>query len=438
VRGELSAVVAWSPISGFGARRRHRVAITGIGALTPIGCGVAGLWAGVMRGQSAVRAITRFDPAPFRARLAAEIHDFDPTTDLEPKQAKRLDRFSQFAVVAAKQAVADANLCLHGIHDSVGCYLGTALGGVAFGESQHRAFLSQGVQHVSPALALAVFGGAGSSNVAIELGLKGPSIANSNSCASGAIAIGEAFGIVRDGRAPVMLAGGVEAPLAPLTFGSFALIKAMSTTSEVEPAHASRPFDKARDGFVMGEGAAMLVLESFEHARSRGARVYAELRGYATTNDAHHMLAPLPDGREAARAMCLALHDADLTPDDVDYVNAHASATPIGDRAEARAIQLTFGERVRDVPVSGTKGLTGHPLGASGAIEAAISALAIQHSFLPGTTNLTEPDADNPLTLIPPAGVPGQPRVVLNNAFGFGGINATLVLTRPGDPADTD
>jgi 3-oxoacyl-[acyl-carrier-protein] synthase II len=406
--------------------------------LTPIGCGVDGLWAGVLRGQSAVRPVTRFDPAPFRARLAAEIDEFDPTTVLEPKQARRLDRFSQFAVVAAKQAVADAELCLTGIQDSVGCYLGTALGGVAFGELQHQAFLTKGAHQVNPALALAIFGGAGSSNVAIELGLKGPSIANSNSCASGAIAIGEAFAMVRDGRAPAMLAGGVEAPLAPLTFGSFALIKAMSTDSEVAPACASRPFDRHRDGFVMGEGAAMLVLESFDHAAQRGARIYAELRGYATTNDAHHMLAPLPDGREAARAMCLALHDADLTPDDVDYVNAHASATPIGDRAEAQAIQLTLGERVRDVPVSGTKGLTGHPLGASGAIEAAISALAIQRGFLPGTTNLTEPDEDNPLQLLPPQGRYMRPRVVLNNAFGFGGINATLVLTQPGDPADTD
>jgi 3-oxoacyl-[acyl-carrier-protein] synthase II len=396
------------------------------------------LWAGVVRGQSAVRAVTRFDPAPFRARLAAEIDDFDPLDHLEPKQAKRLDRFSQFAVVAANQAVADAHLCLDDIKDNVGCYLGTALGGVAFGELQHQAFLKHGVKHVNPALALAVFGGAGSSNVAIELGLQGPSIANSNSCASGAIAIGEAFAMVRDGRAPAMLAGGVEAPLAPLTFGSFALIKAMSTTTYVDPAQASRPFDKHRDGFVMGEGAAMLVLESFAHARSRGAHIYAELRGYATTNDAHHMLAPLPDGRAAARAMCLALHDADLTPDEVDYVNAHASATPIGDRAEARAIQLALGERVHAVPVSGTKGLTGHPLGASGAIEAAISALAIQHGFLPGTTNLTEPDDDNPLRVLPPGGLTYSPKVVLNNAFGFGGINATLVLTQPADPADTD
>jgi 3-oxoacyl-[acyl-carrier-protein] synthase II len=397
---------------------------------------VDGLWAGVVRGTSAVRVVTRFDPTPFRARLAAEIDDFDPTHYIEPRRARRLDRFSQFAVATAMQAIADAGLCLRGLSERVGCYLGTALGGVAFGETQHQAYLRQGVSGVNPALALSVFGGAGSSNVAIELGLTGPSIANSNSCASGAMAIGEAFAVIRDGRAPAMLAGGVEAPLAPLTFGSFALIKAMSTRV-VEPGLASRPFDAERDGFVMGEGAAMLVLESFEHATARNARIYAEVRGYATTNDAHHMLAPLPNGREAARAMCLALRDADLGPDDVDYVNAHASATPIGDRAEARAIASVLNGRGRGAHVSGTKGLYGHPLGASGAIESAISALALYHAFLPGTTNLRKADADNPLRLIPPEGIHCRPGVVLNNAFGFGGINATLVLTQPDVPANT-
>jgi 3-oxoacyl-[acyl-carrier-protein] synthase II len=391
---------------------------------------VDGLWAGVVRGRSAVRPLTRFDPAPFKTTLAAEIDDFEPSDYLDARQTRRLDRFSQLAVAAGKQAVADAGLCLAGLHGDVGCYLGTALGGVAFGETQHQAFLRDGVHGVSPALALAVFGGAGACNIAIELQLTGPTIANSNSCASGAIAIGEAFHVVRAGRAPAMLAGGVEAPLAPLTFGSFALIKAMST-------RASRPFDRERDGFVMGEGAAMLVLESLEHATARGARVYAEVRGYATTNDAHHMIAPLPSGQEAARAVCLALRDAGVSPVDVDYVNAHASATPIGDRAEVRAIELALGEAAAGVKVSGTKGLTGHPLGASGAIETAISALAIEHGFLPGTTGLCEPDEDNPLDVVPPAGLAYRPSVVLNNAFGFGGINATLVLTRPGDPADT-
>jgi 3-oxoacyl-[acyl-carrier-protein] synthase II len=383
-----------------------------------------------MRGKSAVRLVTRFDPTPFRSRLAAEIDDadFDPSAYLEPRRARRLDRFSQLSVAASLQAVADAGLPGRSADlEEAGCYIGSALGGVAFGEMQHHAFVQEGVQHVNPALALSVFGGAGPTNVAIELGMHGPSLANSNSCASGAIAIGEAFRLIRDGQTPLMLAGGVEAPLAPLTFGSFALIKAMSTADR-DPCHASRPFDTRRDGFVMGEGAAMLVLESLDHATARGAEVYAEVRGYAMTNDAHDMLAPLPSGAQAARSIRLALTDAGVEPAEVDYVNAHASATPIGDRAEVRAIQSALGEHATRVPVSGTKGLYGHPLGASGAIETAICALAVERGHLPGTTNLTHADADNPLNLIGPTGSRQQARVVVNNAFGFGGINATLVL----------
>jgi 3-oxoacyl-[acyl-carrier-protein] synthase II len=406
---------------------KHRVAITGIGAVTPIGCGVDGLWDGVLRGHSAVRPLARFDPTPFNTWLAAEIRDFEPANWLEPKRVRRLDRFSQISVVAAIQAVTDA--CLSGRSEwraEAGCYLGSALGGVAFGEEQHAAYVDGGASAVSPSVALSVFGGAGSSNVAIELGLTGPSMANSNSCASGAIAIGEAFRLVRDGQVSVMLAGGAEAPLAPLTFGSFALIKAMSRRSGLDADRASRPFDAERDGFVMGEGAAMLVLEAFEHAEARGAHIYAELRGYAMTNDAHHMLAPLPDGREAARAMRLALSDAAVDASDVDYVNAHASSTPLGDRAEAVAIADVVGSAV---PVSGTKGLYGHPLGASGAIEAAICALAISRAFLPGTANLRTPDHDLRVNLVGPGGRRQAPRVVLTNACGFGGINAALVLT---------
>ncbi len=410
-------------------RPPRRVVITGIGAVTPIGHGAAGLWGGVERGQSAVRELTRFDPAPFRSHVAAEIDDFDARAFLTDRRARRLDRFSQLAVVAAHQAMGDADLDPErDLPESTGCYLGSALGGVAFAEAQHRTFLGQGAAAVSPALALSVFGGAAGSNIAIELGLRGPSVSNSNSCASGAIAIGEAFRLVRAGQAEVMLAGGAEAPLAPLTFGSFALIKAMSTATG---ARASRPFDVERDGFVMGEGSAVLVLETAERARARGARVYAEVRGYATTNDAHHMLAPLADGEQAARAIRLALADAHVQPSDVEYVNAHASATPIGDRAEAAAIEAALGDRARAVPVSGTKGLYGHPLGASGAIEIAIAALAIDTGFMPGTTNLTRADADNHLRLVEPPGLRIRPRVVLKNAFGFGGVNAALVLSQP-------
>jgi 3-oxoacyl-[acyl-carrier-protein] synthase II len=404
--------------------------ITGIGAITPIGSGVADLWAGVLRGQSAIRPLTRFDPSPFRSKLAAEIDAgvFDPAAHLEPRRLRRLDRFSQLSVVSSLQAVADAGLTPGSpVMNLAGCYVGTALGGVAFGEMQHRAFLDQGTRAVSPGLALSVFGGAGPTNVAMELGLHGPSLANSNSCASGAIAIGEAFRLIRAGQSTLMLAGGVEAPLAPLTFGSFALIKAMST-SDGDPCHASRPFDSERDGFVMGEGAAMLVLESLDHASQRGAHVYAELRGYGMTNDAYHMLTPRPDGRQAARAMSIAMADGGVAAQDVDYVNAHATSTQLGDRAEARAIQCALGEHTRRVLVSATKGLYGHPLGASGAIETAICALAIARGRLPGTTNLRQPDADNQLNLIGAAGLVQQANTLVNNAFGFGGINAALVL----------
>jgi 3-oxoacyl-[acyl-carrier-protein] synthase II len=413
---------------------RHRVVISGIGAITPVGSGADGLWRGVVGTDSsppisAVRALTRFDPAPFRSHLAAEIDDFEPLAYLDARRARRLDRFSQLAVAASLEAVGDARLELESaVRDRAGCYLGSALGGVAFGEDQHRTFLDRGLAGVSPSLALAVFGAAGASNVAIELGLRGPVLANSNSCASGLVAIGEAFRLVRGGEAPIMLAGGVEAPLAPLTFGAFALIKAMSAANE-DPQRASRPFDADRDGFVMGEGAAVLVLETFEHARARGARAYAEVRGYSTTNDAHHMTVPLPDGRQAARAILEALADARLEAADVDYVNAHASATPLGDRAEATAIRSALGEHGARVPVSGTKGLYGHPLGASGAIEAAICALALTRGFLPGTANLVRADPDSALNLIGPAGLERRARVALDNAFGFGGTNACLVLT---------
>lgn len=410
----------------------HRVAITGIGAITPIGHEAQGVWEGVRRGKSAVRRLTRFDSTPFRAQLAAEVADFDPLEYMAERRARRLDRFSQFGVAAGLQALRDARLELNpALAERAGCYVGSALGGIAFAEQQHQAFLSGGPPAVHPSLALAVFGGAASSNVAIELGLRGPSLANSNSCASGAIAIGEAFRLVRSGQAPLMLAGGVEVPLAPLTFGSFALVKAMSTRQAC-PEAASRPFDARRDGFVMGEGAALLVLEELGRARARGAHVYAELRGYGVTNDAHHMLAPLPDGREAGRAIRLALEDAGTHAEEVEYVNAHASATPLGDHAETAAICHGLGEHVTRVPVSGWKGLYGHPLGASGGIELAICALAMDRGFVPGTTNLQQPDDDNPLALLGPEGRCFRPRVVLKNAFGFGGINAALVLASAG------
>lgn len=409
----------------------RRVVVTGIGAITPIGCGRAGLWCGLRRGRPVIRSITRFDPAPFRSQVAAEIDDFVPADHMQADRARRADRCSQLAVAASRMALADAGLDGAGSRAArrAAVFVGSALGGVPFGEEQHARFLSRGIRAVEPALALTVFGGAPAANVAIEFGLTGPIVGNANSCASGAVAIGEAAHAIRHGTVEVAVAGGAEAPLSPLTFGAFDLIRALSTLNAT-PTGASRPFDRERDGFVMAEGAAILVLESWDHARRRGALPYAELLGYGATNDAYHMVRPLPSGHQAARAMLLALREARRSPREIDYVNAHATATPLGDAAEARALHHIFGAVPNQPPVSGTKGLYGHPLGASGAIEAAITVLALVHGWLPPTTNLDHPDPACTLQHVPPTGCASPVEVAMTNSFGFGGINASLVLSR--------
>ncbi|MGH8057408.1 MAG: beta-ketoacyl-[acyl-carrier-protein] synthase family protein, partial [Candidatus Entotheonellia bacterium] len=365
----------------------RRVVITGIGAVTPIGHGRDGLWQGVLRGTSAVRRVTAFDPAPYRTQIAAEVLEFDPSPFLDRKQLRRLDRYSQFAICAAKMAVADAGLRLEQESpESVGVCIGSALGGTAFAEEQHGVFMGQGLKAVSATLAVAVFGAAGSCNIAIELGVTGPNTANSNSCAAGTIAIGDACRFIQRGEAEVMLAGGAEVPIAPLAFGAFSIVRAMSRRNH-EPEKASRPFDKGRDGFVMGEGAAVMVLEEAEHAQRRGAPIYAEIIGYSLTNDAHHMSAPHPTGAQAARAIRNALSDAGLHPTAIEYINAHGSSTLLNDKIETMAIKQVFGESAKHLSISGTKGLYGHPLGASGAIEVAICALSFTHDYLPPTVN---------------------------------------------------
>ena len=410
------------------ARAPRRVVITGVGAVTPIGTTAAGLWAGLEARTSAVREITRFDPTPFRSRIAAEIPDFRPQDHLDAKRVRRLDRFSQLAVASARLALADAELePAREDRDRMGAMMGSALGGVAFAESQVPKYLAEGVRGLDASLALAVFAGAASCNIAIEFGVTGPNATNAMSCASGTIAVGEAFHVVRDGRADVMLAGGAEAPLAPLTFAAFSNIRAMSTRNG-DPAHASRPFDAGRDGFVMGEGAAVLVLEERGRAVARGARIYAEVVGHAYTNDAYHMTAPRPDGRQAARAMRLALADGDVAPAEVGYINAHGSSTPLNDSTETAAIKQVFGDHAYRLTLSGTKGYYGHPLGASGAIEAAICALALARAWLPPTLNLEHPDPACDLDCLPGDGLPARPAAVVSNSFGFGGINAALVL----------
>ena len=411
-------------------QHRRRVVITGIGAITPIGLTRQGLWEGLLRERSAVGPLTRFDPSEFRSHNAAEVRDFDAADHIESKRAKRLDRFGQFSVAAARMALADADLSLAGEdRDRIGALMGTALGGVSYGEEQFRAYLGGGLRAVDATLALTVFGGASSCNIAIEFGLYGPNSTNAMSCASGAIAIGEAMRTVRDGYADVMLAGGAEAPLAPLCYGAFALIRAMSTRND-SPETASRPFDADRDGFVMGEGAAVLVLEERERAIARGAPIYAELTGYGTTNDGHHMTAPRPDGAQAIRCMRQALADAGVAPHEVDYVNAHGSSTPLNDPTETTAVKAVFGDHAYRIPVSGTKGYYGHALGASGAFEAAICALGFANDWVPPTVNLCVPDAACDLDHVPHTGRRLRADAMLSNSFGFGGINASLVFQR--------
>ena len=411
-------------------RNRRRVVITGIGAITPIGTSVDGLWRGLREEKSAVRLISRFDPAGVRSHIAAEVPDFRADDFLESKRVRRLDRFGQFSVSAARLAVQDAELDLGSCDlERVGSTMGTALGGVGYAEQQCGVYMREGVKGVDPALALMVFGGAASCNVAIELGVQGPNTTNAMSCASGTIAIGEGFRQVRDGYADVMISGGAEAPLWPLCFGAFAIIRAMSTRND-DPSSASRPFDRDRDGFVMGEGAAVLVLEERSRAIARGARIYGEILGFGMSNDAYHMTAPRPDGSQAARSIRGALADAGVQPGEIGYVNAHGSSTPLNDSTETLALKRVFGDDAYRMQVSGTKGYYGHALGASGAIEAAICALAMTNDWLPPTINLCTPDDGCDLDYIPHSGRATCPEILLSNSFGFGGINAALVMKR--------
>ncbi|MEP6991592.1 MAG: beta-ketoacyl-ACP synthase II [bacterium] len=409
---------------------RRRVAITGIGAVTPIGLGSEGLWDGLRREQSAVATVTRFDPAMWRSHNAAEVNDFDALDFIEAKKARRLDRFSSFSVACARQAIDDSGIDLAAEdRERVGVMMGSALGGIRFAEQQLGVFLTEGIKAVDPSLALNVFGGASSCNIAIELGAQGPNATNGMSCASGTIAVGDAFRMIRDGYADIMFAGGAEAPLAPLCFGSFSIIRAMSTRND-DPGAASRPFDKDRDGFVMGEGAAVLILEELDRAVARGAHIYAEVVGFGSSNDAHHMTAPRPDGSQAARSMRIALKDAHVVPADIAYVNAHGSSTPLNDPTETLAIKQTFEAHAPRLQVSSTKGYYGHALGASGAMELAITALALDRRWLPPTLNHDAPAEGCDLDYIPLHGRDADVEYALSNSFGFGGINAAVVLKR--------
>jgi 3-oxoacyl-[acyl-carrier-protein] synthase II len=408
---------------------RRRAVITGIGPITCIGIGRENFCRGLRAEKSGIQRISSFDTSDFNAHCGGEIPEWAGEDYFPPHRLKRLDRYAQFAVASAKMALDDAGIpySQQTPQDRVGVSFGTALGGVANAEYQHAHFLKKGTRGVNQTLALQVFGGSAHSNIAIEFGFRGVGTTNSNSCASGTVAVGEALRYIRDDFADVIVAGGAEAPLSPLTFGAFAIIKTMSQWTG-DPALACKPFDLRRDGFVMGEGATSLVIEELEHARKRGAHIFAEVLGYSLNNDAFHMTSPLPTGEACIRAIRDALADAQLKPEQIDYINAHASSTQLNDSTETMAIKQVFGEHAMNLPTSGTKAYTGHPLGATGAIEAAICALAIDQKWVPPTLNRNEPDPICDLDVIPHHGRVAELNYVLSNSFGFGGINSCVIL----------
>jgi 3-oxoacyl-[acyl-carrier-protein] synthase II len=403
--------------------------VTGIGPITASGVGIDALATGLRSLRSPVGAVTVFDPAPFRSHMAAEVTGFDAAELMGPKRAKRLDRFVQFALVATRLAIEDAGLDPASTDPSrTAVQMGSAMGGIAHAEVQLRSFITGGARSIDPRLATTTFAGAASCHVAIEYGFTGPNSTNAMSCAAGTMAVGEAARLIRSGAVDVAIAGGVDAPLAPVCYGAFSSIRAMSTRNDA-PELSCRPFDKDRDGFVMGEGACVLVLEEASSARARGARVYAEVSGYATNNDAYHMAAPRPDGSQAAACIAAAVESAGLSAADVDHVNAHGSSTTLNDTTETAAIRSALGARANAVTVTGTKPYHGHALGASGAIEIGIACLSIRDGWVPPTLNLDEPGEGCDLDYVTGSGREQVIRALLSNSFGFGGINAVVCLS---------
>lgn len=410
--------------------RQRRVVVTGLGPITAVGTGVEELRQGLRRAESPVRSLTRFDASPFRSRMAAEIADFDAERYLDPKQVRRVDRFVQLTLASARLAVEDAGMdrdALAGERTAV--LMGSAMGGIAHAETQLRAFVTEGARSIDPRIATTTFAGAASCHIAIEYGVTGPNATNAMSCAAGTMAIGEAARLIREGIADVAFAGGIDAPLAPVCYGAFASMRAMSKRND-DPGAACRPFDRDRDGFVMGEGACVLMLESADRAAARGARVYAEVAGYGTNNDAFHMAAPRPDGSMAAACMTAALRAGGLDTTDVDHVNAHGSSTPLNDPTESGAVRKALGRHADRVSVTATKPYHGHALGASGAIEVGIGCLTIQDGWVPPILNLEHPDEGCDLDYVTGRlGRDQSVRALLSSSFGFGGINAVLLLT---------
>jgi 3-oxoacyl-[acyl-carrier-protein] synthase II len=408
----------------------HRVVVTGLGAITPIGNTLAEYWEGLMTGRNGIAPITLFDPSRHACQIAGEVKGFDPHQYLDRKDAKRMDRFSQFGVSASKQALADAQLVINDLNaEQVGVLIGTGVGGLKVMEDQQTVYLTKGPDRCSPFTIPMMIANMAAGLTAIHTGAKGPNSCTVTACAAGSHAIGDAFRLVQRGYAKAMICGGTEAAITPLSLAGFASARALSTRNE-DPAHACRPFDRDRDGFVMGEGAGILILEELEHALKRGAKIYAEMVGYGTTCDAYHMTSPVPDGHGATRAMELALKDADLSPQQVSYVNAHGTSTPANDKTETKAIKKALGDRAYEIVVSSTKSMTGHLLGGSGGIEAVATVMAIAKDCVPPTINLQNPDPECDLDYVPNQSRAQVVEVALSNSFGFGGHNVTLAFKK--------
>jgi len=411
-------------------RQNKRVVITGLGAITPIGNNLADYWDGLLQGRNGVGAITLFDASQHACQIAAEVKDFDPHQYLERKDAKRMDRFSQFGVCASKQAIADAKFEINELNaDRIGVLIGTGVGGLRTMEIQNENLITKGPRKVSPFTIPMMISNMAAGLTAIHTGAKGPNSCTVTACAAGSHAIGDAFRLVQGGYADAMLCGGAEAAITPLSFAGFCSAKAVSTRNE-DPLHASRPFDRDRDGFVMGEGSGILLLEELEHALARGAKIYAEMVGYGMTCDAYHMTSPVPGGQGAAKAIELSLADGGLTPDQVDYINAHGTSTQANDSNETKAIKKALGARASQIVVSSTKSMTGHLLGGSGGIEAVATTMAIANDRVPPTINLENPDPECDLDYIANSSREHQVNVALSNSFGFGGHNVTLALKK--------
>lgn len=407
-----------------------RVVVTGLGAVAPNGIGVETFWRSIIHGVSGIGPITRFDASKHDTRIAGEVQGFDPLQWLEKKEARKMDLFIHYAVAAAQMAYDDSGLKLTDDNrERIGVFVGTGMGGIPALEESHKLLLERGPGRISAFFIPSIITNLASGQISMRFGMKGPNSCVSTACATGNHAIGDSFRIIQRGEADVMLAGGSEAVITPLTIGGFCSMKALSTRND-EPTRASRPFDRDRDGFVMGEGSGLMVLEELEHARRRNAKIYAEIVGYGMCADAYHITQPAPEGEGAVRSMRLAIKDAKLTPSQVDYINAHGTSTPVGDVMETLAIKTVFGEHARSMAVSSTKSMTGHLLGAAGGVESVITVLTLVHGILPPTINYETPDPECDLDYVPNTSRRAEVRYALTNSFGFGGTNASLLFKK--------